>query len=207
VWCRWRQRSCPATPWSQGGGEKRPKMEGHRVVVVFTREKEDGGAWVRNWLRDSEIRRSGWPNGGSGFHGVSPECFIVGGGAHGRKGSKGGKCGGDQWLIKPQTGREERGGRRRSRGGRSGERVQLARAEEGNTDRRPRSTHGGHKQHGCTGCETKEQGRDADMWAPLPQCRILNQPSQSIQTRSNLFQIISNMIRSKKAFSGSKILK
>jgi hypothetical protein len=31
----------------------------------------------------------------------------------------------------------------------------------------------------------------ADMWAPQPQCRVLNRfkPSQSIQTRSNLFQI------------------
>jgi hypothetical protein len=47
-------------------------------VVALTGEKEDGGAWVKNWLRDGEIRCSGWPNGGSGFHGVSPECFIVG---------------------------------------------------------------------------------------------------------------------------------
>jgi hypothetical protein len=32
-------------------------------VVVLTGEKEDGNAWVRNWLRDGEIGRSGWPNG------------------------------------------------------------------------------------------------------------------------------------------------
>jgi hypothetical protein len=80
---RWRRRSCPTSPWSQGGGERRPKMEAHQVVVELTREKEDGGTWVRNQLRDSEIRRSGCPNGGGGFQGVSPECFGVEGGARG----------------------------------------------------------------------------------------------------------------------------
>jgi hypothetical protein len=76
---RWRWWSCPAAPWSQGGGKRHPKMEGHRVVVVLTGEKEDGSAWVRNRLRDSEIRHSRWPNGGGGFQGVSSECFGVGG--------------------------------------------------------------------------------------------------------------------------------
>jgi hypothetical protein len=76
---RWRWRSCPAAPWSQGGGERRPKMEGHRVVVVLTGEKEDNDTWVRNRLGDSKIRCSRWPNGGGGFQGVSSECFGGGG--------------------------------------------------------------------------------------------------------------------------------
>jgi hypothetical protein len=76
---RWRRRSCPAAPWSQGGDNRHPRTEGHRVVVVLTREKEDGDAWVRNQLRDGEIQRSRWPNGSGGFQGVSPECFAVGG--------------------------------------------------------------------------------------------------------------------------------
>jgi hypothetical protein len=50
------------------------------------------------------------------------------------KGEQRGKRGGDQWLIKPQTGGEERGRdvQQRPCGGRSGERgaVPLARAEE-----------------------------------------------------------------------------
>jgi hypothetical protein len=39
------------------------------------------------------------------------------------------------------------------------------------------------------------------MWAPWPQCRVLNRfkPSQSSQTHLSLFQIISILIRSKKA--------
>jgi hypothetical protein len=52
---QWRWRSCPTAPWNQGGGERRPKMEGRRVVVALTGEKEDNDAWVKNWLRDGEI--------------------------------------------------------------------------------------------------------------------------------------------------------
>jgi hypothetical protein len=142
---RAKQRSHRATSCGRGlarvmarhGGERCPKTKGHQVVVALTGEMEDSGAWVRNRLRDDEIRRSGWPNGGGGFQGVSPECFGVGGGAHGRKGSKGEKCGGDRWLIKPQTGREERG-----RGGSIGGHVvggvgrggvPLSRTEEGSS--------------------------------------------------------------------------
>jgi hypothetical protein len=55
--------------------------------------------------------------------------------------------------------------------------------------------------------ETGEGRRDADMSAPWPQCRVLNQPSQSIQTRSNLFQIISNLIQFKNGLPSLKFLK
>jgi hypothetical protein len=34
---RQRWRHCPVAQWSEGGGEWRPKMEGHRVVVALTR--------------------------------------------------------------------------------------------------------------------------------------------------------------------------
>jgi hypothetical protein len=58
-------------------------------MVVLTREKEDGRAWVRNRLGDGEIRCSGWPNRGGGFQGVSPECFGVGGELIDERGAKG----------------------------------------------------------------------------------------------------------------------
>jgi hypothetical protein len=47
-------------------------------------------------------------------------------------------------------------------------------------------------------CETREAG--ALTGGPGALCRVLNRfkPSKSIQTRSNLFQIISNLIHSKK---------
>jgi hypothetical protein len=89
---QWQWWSCPAAPWSQGGGKRRPKTEGHQVVVALTGEKEDGGTWFRNWLRDGEIRCSGWPNGGGGFQGVSPDCFAAwGGGSSRTKGVQRGK--------------------------------------------------------------------------------------------------------------------
>jgi hypothetical protein len=56
----------------------------------------------------------------------------------------------------------------------------------------------------CTGDARCEQGRDgAQIGGPGALCRVLNRfkPSKSIQTRSNLFQIISNLIHSKKGLS------
>jgi hypothetical protein len=122
---------------------------------VLIGEKEDGSAWVRNRLRDSEIRHSRWPNGGGGFQGVSSECFGVGGGARGQKGSKGEKHGDDWRLIKPQTGREERGRLVQwwQRGGRSGERGSRWR-----TRKRGPPT-GDQERCGCAGCEIGE-GRE-----------------------------------------------
>jgi hypothetical protein len=38
---RWRRRGFPAAPRSQGGGERRAKMERHRVVAVFIGEEEE----------------------------------------------------------------------------------------------------------------------------------------------------------------------
>jgi hypothetical protein len=46
-------------------------MEGRRVVVALTGEKEDNDAWVKNWLRDDEIDALGGQVeavGSKGYH-------------------------------------------------------------------------------------------------------------------------------------------
>jgi hypothetical protein len=88
------------------------------------------------------------------------------------KGEQRGKCGGDQWLIKSQTGGEERGRdvQQRPCGGRSGERGGGPAGTRGGEGSRsgPRPAHGGHGRHCYTRHKTGEGG-NADMWAPRPQ--------------------------------------
>jgi hypothetical protein len=90
-------------------GEVKSVPKWKDTELWLTGEKEDGGAWVKNWLRDGEIRCSGWPNGGSGFHGVSPECFIVGGSSR-TKGEQRGKMWRRPVAYKASNGQRREGG-------------------------------------------------------------------------------------------------
>jgi hypothetical protein len=86
---------------------------------------------------------------------------------------------------------------RRPHGGRSGERGSCWHAWRRGTlagDQDPPTIGtGGAAAPGMR----QGRGGDTDMWAPRSQCRVLNQPSQSIQTCSNsLYTQASTMINS-----------